>query len=158
MPTRRHSTLLRSVTGFGLALLWTPLLLAGASEPQKEQAIAEIPIARGAEADRGDAEAPGFVGIRGGIFGATAGGFGCGASTASMNMLRAARMPIRINCSTGSRRAVSTPSGFISTTIGSFPKATPARRFPPMSRAMGPAWIGWIGFWPVPPNAGCCCT
>lgn len=49
-----------------VALLLTPLMAAGASAQQRGSTVPEIPIARGAEADRGNAVSPGFVGVKDG--------------------------------------------------------------------------------------------
>lgn len=49
-----------------LALLLSPLLAAGAAGQQRGNAVPEIPITRGAEADRGDAYVDGFVGVKDG--------------------------------------------------------------------------------------------
>lgn len=52
--------------GIVLALLLMPLLSADAVGQQRGGSVPEIPLARGAEAERGDAVSPGFVGVKDG--------------------------------------------------------------------------------------------
>ncbi|MCC7349815.1 MAG: beta-galactosidase [Phycisphaerales bacterium] len=59
-----HLKMTLESSGIFLALLLTPLLAAGAAGQQRGNAVPEIPITRGSEADRGDAVSPGFVGIK----------------------------------------------------------------------------------------------
>ena len=65
MDLHHRINLRKASAGIVLALL-TPLLAAGAAGQQRGNTVPEIPIARGTEADRGDAISPGFVGVKDG--------------------------------------------------------------------------------------------
>lgn len=67
MNLPRQCKMTTASAGLFLAMLLTPLLSAGAAGQQRGgSTVPEIPIARGIEADRGDAVSPGFVGIKDG--------------------------------------------------------------------------------------------
>ena len=66
MNLTRQVTTTRTSAGLFLAILLMSLPAAGAAGQQRGNAVAEIPITRGAEAERGDAVSPGFVGVKDG--------------------------------------------------------------------------------------------
>src|SRR5687768_12108669 len=61
-----HMRIFKVSAGISLALSLIPLLSASAAGQERGNAAPAIPLARGAEADRGDAVSPGFVGVKDG--------------------------------------------------------------------------------------------